>query len=240
MMHSLDALYFDRFSQTCGEELARQIASVDVLSYRERVPAEWLEIVRAPSAASVRQLWGESATNLPRFVEYLASSIEGAAIVEVKGAPVLMIALPDWDESYREVNPGFCWIGTPTEPRLIRSFVDQVGAIPPSLEALWRVANFVTTKQPSRMCSLDETARHLAEAPRLLPPSLADDDGERYECLKIAVVNGEQTTCLVRPVGSPAWQDCLAVRFTSTQDLSWGVKRQLDGMLVDESAAEDC
>jgi hypothetical protein len=238
MSHSFDAQYFELFSSSYGAQLAQQISTIDPATYSHCIPTIWLEIVARPTEHSVRALWEPAAAHLPRFVSYVASAIQGAAVINVQGAHVLMLALPEWDGDRLAETPGFCWMGTPTPPHLIEEFVRRVGPIPPSLEGLWRVANFVTTKQPSKICSLDPSARKLAEPPEVLPPCPADDDGQIYECLKIAAVNSEMTTCMVRPPGSHEWADYLAVRYTSSQELSWGVRRQLDNLLVDQSILE--
>lgn len=238
MKNTLDEKYLKLIAQLHGDDVARQIEEGSPNAHSKRAPEAWLELVERPTEQTVRAVWAPAAAHLPRFVDYLAHGIEGAAVFQAYGALVLVIALPDWDQERQEPAPGLCWIGTPATPSAIERFMEEAGVIPPCLEALWRVASFVNTRQPSIMCSLDPAAHELTERPAILPPSRVDGMGDLYECLKIAVVNRHMVTCMVRPPGQRVWDDVLAVRDIHSGELSWGVRRKLDNMLVDISVLE--
>lgn len=239
MKNALTPKQFELFGLGYGNDLARSAAAADPASFASRVPPSWLEIVAHPEAASVRALWEPAAAQLPRFVEYLTRSISGAAVFEAHGFPVLAIATPDWNEEDCEVGPGFCWIGTPTASERIERLVAEVGPIPASLDALWRVANFIETKEHSTLCSLDPATRAKTEAPVVLPPLPGVDEADgAFECLQIAVVNHQMVTCMTRPPGELAWRDYLVRRFRRTDQVSGMVRRQLDDLLTDWTFSE--
>lgn len=234
MKNAFTAEQLDLFATTFGGDLARAIALSDPMELAARIPSTWLDLVSHPSERAMRTIWEPAAGQLPRFVDYLARSVGGAAVIEVHAFPVLLLALPDWNEENLELMPGFCWMGTPTESSQIERVVADVGPIPPSLERLWRVANFITIKEGSILCSPDRTTSAMTEAPVVLPP-LADPNarGDMYECLQIAVVNNQMVTCMTRPPGQVHWNDFLVRRFRRTNELSSAVRTRLDDKLAD-------
>lgn len=239
MKNAISAEYVDLLVTTHGREVAKQLEGHIPDALTKRVPQSWMEIVNQPGAASLRALLEPAVPHLPRFVEYLTRFVEGAAVIEAYGAPALVIALPNWAEEGMELHPGFCWMGLPTNPGRIEKFIDQVGPIPASLESLWRVANFVNTKHPSNICSLEPLAHDGIEAPEVfLEPSRANPTAPPFECLKIAVTNHQMITCMTRPPGQKHWDDMLVERFRHTGELSYGVKGRLDSMLADSSFAD--
>lgn len=214
MKSSLTTEYLQLLARHYGSALAA-IASEEIpVSLRSRVPPSWLDVVAQPNAAAVRALWAVAAVELPRFVDYLAGSIEGAALIELHGVPALVFALPDWDEDNCELGPGFCVMGTPTEPQLISQLCERVGEIPPPLRQLWTVTSFITLKEHSVLCSLDERTRGLTEAPVVLPALTGDDIPDGIgDCLQIAVINDQMVTCMTRPPGQTHWNDKLVLRY---------------------------
>jgi hypothetical protein len=239
MKNSLTTEQLGLFGGVYGNDLAGRVASSDPASFVARVPSTWLELVAHPDAASIRAAWEPAGAPLPRFVEYLARAIAGAAIFEAHGVPVLAMALPDWNEEDCELGPGFCWMGTPTASEHIERLIDEVGPIPLPLEQLWRVANFIDTKEHSTLCSLDPTTRGKTEAPVVLPPLAGVDEPEgAYECLQIAVVNHQMVTCMTRLPGERAWSDRLMRRFRRTDQISGLVRKRLDDLLTDWTFSE--
>jgi hypothetical protein len=238
MKNSFTREYIDIFSTTHSSSIVRQLEEDVPSRLAKSVPPEWLEIVRRPGEASLRSLWKPANDHLPRFVGYLATSVEGAAIVEAYDAPVLLLALPDWAEEEMEPRPGFCWIGLPTEPALLEQFIEQIGPIPTSLESLWRVANFVNTKHPSNLCSLRPSHKMIETPEVFLEPSRANANDDAFECLKIAVTNDQMITCMTRPPGQRHWDDMLVERFRHTGEIFYGVKGQLDSMLSNQSSSD--
>ena len=214
MKNALTSEQLELFGLGYGSDVARTAAAADPAGFAGRVLSSWLEIVAHPEAAAVRALWEPAAAQLPRFVDYLARSISGAAVFEAYGFPVLAIATPDWNEEDCELGPGFCWIGTPTASERIERLVAEVGPIPASLEALWHVANFIDTKEHSTVCSLDPVTRARTEPPVVLPPlpHVNEADGA-FECLQVAVVNNQMVICMTRAPGESVWRDYLVRRF---------------------------
>lgn len=234
MKNSFTTEQMELLATTIGRDLAQAIATSDPTDFTGRVPATWLDLVGRPAEQAMRAIWEPAATQLPRFVDYLATSVNGASITEVHGFPVLILALANWWEENLELVPGFCWMGTPTESAHIDRLVATVGAIPPPLEHLWRVANFITTKESSTLCSLDPTTRAMTEAPVVLP-TLADPNAPQdiYECLQIAVVNDQMVTCMTRRQGQSHWNDFLVRYFRRTHKLSPAMRTRLDDLLAD-------
>jgi hypothetical protein len=234
MKNSFTAEQLELFATTHGRDLAGVIASSDPAELAARVPSTWIDLVDHPDERAIRAIWEPAAAQLPRFVDYLARSISGAAIIEVNAFPVLLLALPNWNEENFELVPGFCWMGVPAASSQIEHLVAKVGPIPPSLERLWRVANFITIKDGSILCSPDPTTRPMTEAPVVLP-ALADPNMPEniYECLQIAVVNTQMVTCMTRPPGQSHWNDFLVLRFRRTHELSSAVRTRLDDKLAD-------
>jgi hypothetical protein len=234
MRNSFNAHYLDVLVESGGDQLAKEIAEGDPRSFAGIVPDTWLDLVERPGEDTLRAIWSSAAIRFPRFVDYLINFVEGAAIVSSYGAPMLMMALPNWYEEDSKFEPGFCWMGTPARIDAIARFAEETGPIPPALEALWRVANFITTKTPSILCSLDSSTRAMTEAPALLSAGvLSGPPEEIYECLKIAVVNGQIISCLTRPRGQSHWDDHLVGRFRNTDMLFSGVRLNLDDVLAD-------
>lgn len=233
MKSSFTAEQLNLFTELHGRELAKLIESTDPADYATRVPSTWLDLVARPSSSSIHAMWKGAIAHLPRFVDYLARSVDGAAVIEVDGFPVLLLALPNWREKDEELSPGFCWVGTPTDAARIDEFVSEVGPIPPALDHLWRVANFITTKERSTLCSLDPSTRTITEAPVVLSalpdPSVPQDI---YECLQIAVLNHQMVTCMTRPPGQRRWNDFLVRRFRQTHSLTSAVHTNLDDRLA--------
>jgi hypothetical protein len=239
MKNSFTDEQLELFAVTYGNDLARSVASTDPASFATRVPSTWLDLVAHPRAPEVRALWEPAVAQLPRFVEYLAHSVTGAAIFEAHGFPVLAMALPDWNEEDCELKPGFCWMGTPTASEQIERLITEVGPIPASLEQLWRVANFIDTKEHSILCSLDARTRAVTEAPVVLPPLANVEEPEgAYECLQIAVVNDQMVTCMTRLPGQPAWNDLLVRRFHRTGQVARPIRKRLDDVLTDWSFSD--
>lgn len=234
MKNSFTTEQLDLFASANGRDLADAVASGDPLAFATRVPSTWLDLVARPDTSAIRAVWEPATAHLPRFVDYLARSISGAAIIEVRTFPVLLLALPNWNEENFELVPGFCWMGLPATSAQIEHLVADVGSIPPSLEQLWRVANFITIKDGSILCSPDPTTRPMTEAPVVLS-ALADPNvtEDIYECLQIAVVNNPMVTCMTRPPGQSHWNDFLVLRFRRTHDLSSAVRTRLDDKLAD-------
>jgi hypothetical protein len=239
MKNSLTVKQLELFGLTYGNDLARSVAAGDPESFVARVPPSWLELVAHPGEAAIRAIWEPAAAELPRFVDYLVRSISGAALFEVDGAPVLAMALPDWSEEDCELRPGFCRMGTPAANEQIERFIAKVGPVPASLEQLWRVANFIDTKEHSILCSLDPTSRALTEAPVLLPPlaDVVEPEGAN-ECLQIAVVSNQMVTCMTRLPGQLAWNDLLVRRFRHTGQVARSIRKRLDDLLADWSFSE--
>lgn len=239
MKNSLTDEQLKLFSLMYGDGLARAVASCDPASFATRVPPVWLDLVAHPGEPAVRAIWDLASAQLPRFVDYLARSITGAAIFEMQEVPVLAMALPDWSEEDCELRPGFCRMGTPTAGEHIERFVERVGAIPPPLERLWRVANFIDTKEHSIVCSLHEGTLGLAEAPVVLPPiANAEEPEGAYECLQVAVVNNQMVTCMTRGPGRQDWNDLLVRRFRRTDQVARCIRKRLDDLLADWSFSE--
>jgi hypothetical protein len=235
MKNPISVEYISRLAFFDGEQVSRQAERDIPKELEERIPATWLELLREPCAATIRALWQPAKKYLPGFINYLACNVEGAAVVEAYGTTALLLALPDWVEEGMERQPGFCWLGLPTGHAHIESFVDKVGPIPPSLESLWRVANFINTKHPSMICSLEPTTRQLTEEPELLSVSVHSNPEEPpLECLKIASVNGQMVTCMTRPIGQIHWNDWLVEKFRHSNDYFYAGKRTLDRMLSDD------
>lgn len=239
MKNSLTVEQLELFGVIYGNDLARSVASADLASFAAHVPPSWLELVAHPGEAAIRAIWEPAAAQLPRFVDYLACTISGAAIFEVDGSPVLAMALPDWSEEDCEIKPGFCRMGTPTADAQIERFIAQVGSIPASLEQLWRTANFIDTKEHSILCSLDPTTRALTEAPVVLPPlaDVVEPEGAN-ECLQIAVVSNQMVTCMTRLPGQSRWNDLLVRRFRHTDQVARSIRKRLDDLLTDWSFSE--
>lgn len=227
------------FATHHGNDLANAIAAGDPAAFSGRVPSTWLDLVNRPDEQAIRAIWDPAASQLPRFIDYLVHSVDGAAIIEVDAFPVLVWALPNWNEESFELVPGFCWMGTPTDTALVEQFIAEVGPIPRSLEQLWRVANFITIKEGSILCSLDPTTRPMTEAPVVLSP-LAERNSPQnlYECLQIAVVNYHMITCMTRRPGQPQWDDYLVRRFRRTDELASAVRMRLDDKLADWTFVE--
>lgn len=233
MKNSLSAEYISRLAFLDGAQISQQAERDIPIELAKRLPDSWLDLLRNPCAATIQTLWEPAKEHLPGFINYLEETIEGAAVVEAYGTIALLLALPDWLEDM-ERQPGFCWLGLPTDKALIANFVDQVGPIPPSLKSLWEVTNFINTKHPSMICSLDPTTRQLAEEPELFPVSThSDPEQPPLECLKIASVSGQMITCMTRPPGQSHWNDWLAERFRYSNEYFYVGKRSLDRMLTD-------
>ena len=222
------------FSDIHGRELAELVANTDAAVFKQRVPPTWLELVARPDGNGVRAIWEPAASQLPRFVSYLAGSVQGAAMIEVHGLPVLLLALPDWRASTFDLSPGFCWMGVPTRDECLEQAVAEFGPIPASLEQLWRVTNFITLKDRSMLCSLHPESHPMAERPVVLP-ALPDTNvpEDVNECLQIAVVNDQMVTCMTRHPGQQPWNDILVLRFRRTHELSSAVRIHLDDKLAD-------
>ena len=239
MKNSLTPEQLALFATSHGDDLASLVESTDPATFAARVPATWLELVAHPVAAAVRALWEPAAAQLPRFVDYLSRSVQGAGIFEAHGFPVLVMSLPDWSEENCELEPGFFWMGTPAASEQIERLIAELGPVPASLEQLWRVANFINTKEHSILCSVDPTTRAMTEAPVVLPPLPDAKEPEgAYECLQIAVVNNQMVTCMTRPPGQLHWNDALARRFRRTQKISQAIRTRLDDMLADWAFSE--
>jgi hypothetical protein len=236
--NQLSADYLELFRHSYGDALSSTLRSADLQSLEKKIPPSWLQLIEQPNADSIRAIWS-SATTLPRFVDYLARSIEQAVVFEVHAFPVMVMALPNWNEQNFELEPGFCWMGTPTTHSLIDQFAARVGPIPESLRQLWQVANFITTKEHSMLCSLEEHTRAMTEAPEIFP-ALSHENAptEFYECLKIAVINGQMVTCMTRPPGQEHWNDFLIRLFRQTNELSSAVRMTLDDKLADWTFTE--
>lgn len=234
MKSSLTSGHLQLLATHYGTSVAASASEDLPASLLSRVPATWLDVVTQPNASTIQALWTAASADLPRFIDYLARSIEGAGLVEMHGFPALVIALPDWDEENCELGPGFCVMGTPTAPQLISQFCDQAGDIPASLRQLWTVANFITLKEHSVLCSLDGSTRGLTEAPAVLPALAGDDvpDGVA-DCLQIAVINDQMVTCMIRPLGHTHWKDQLVLRYRRTDQISTPLRRRLDDKLAD-------
>lgn len=234
MKNAFTAEQLELFATTHGRDLAEVIASSDPAKLAARVPSTWIDLVGQPGERAIRAIWEPAATQLPRFVDYLARSISGAAIIEVHTFPVLLLALPNWNEENFELVPGFCWMGVPATSVQIEGMIADVGSIPPSLEQLWRVANFITIKDGSILCSPELTTHPMTEAPVMLS-ALADPNAPKdvYECLQIAVVNNQMVTCMTRPPGQLHWNDFLVLRFRRIHELSSAVRTRLDDKLAD-------
>jgi|GEM_PF-5371814 len=239
MKSSLSAEQLELFETSYGVELARAVAATDPEAFRSRVPATWLELIEHPGAETIRAIWAPALAVLPRFVDYLSRSVDGAALLEVHGFPTLVMALPDWDEQNCELGPGFCWMGIPTAGAQIEAFIAETGPIPASLEQLWRVANFINIKEHSLLCSLDATTRAMTEAPQVLPPLPKVEEPEgALECLQIAVINHQMVTCMTRPPGQRHWDDRLVQRFRRSDEISRSIRKRLDDKLADWSFSE--
>src|ERR1041384_7540256 len=85
--NALTSEQLELFGLGYGSDVARTVAAADPASFAGRVPSSWLEIVARPEAAAVRALWEPAAAQLPRFVDYPARSISGAAAFEAHGFP---------------------------------------------------------------------------------------------------------------------------------------------------------
>ena len=234
MKNTLTSEQLGLFAQEYDRELADQLAATDPRSLGPCIPETWLNLVEHPTADSVTALWADAESALPRFVDYLRCSVNGAAILNAYGFPILILALPNWKEEDFNLMPGFCWMGLPTAPEAIDRFVDQVGPIPAALDKLWRVTNFITMKEHSLVCSLDESTRQITEAPVALPP-LVDPNApsELYECLQIAVINDQMVTCMTRPPGQHHWNDFIVRRFRRANSITSAVRVRLDDKLAD-------
>jgi hypothetical protein len=243
MRGSFPEQYAELFAMKYGAESAMQL-DVDIpRALMAQMPKAWVEMVRAPGPEAVRALWAPAKGTLSRFVEELCRSIEGAAIVEQHGAVALVLALRDWEEEWRpewtQRHPGFCWMGLPTERRALTRFIDEVGALPASLEGLWSVTSFMNTRHGSMICSLRSADSQWAGAPeRIAGVSRSNPSAEPFECLKIAEVNGQMVTCMLRPPGQPHWDDVLADRFHVTGEIWYCVRSPLDNMLANFTEAD--
>jgi hypothetical protein len=234
MKNNISAEYTARLLFFHGKDIAQQVESDIPKALEDKLPASWLDVLRDPSAATIRGLWAPAREHLPGFINYLAHSVEGAAVVEAYGAIALLLALSDWIEEDMQHQPGFCWVGLPTDSALIETFIKKVGPIPPSLENLWRVANFINTKHPSMICSLDPAAHQLTEEPEVFSVSSHSSPTQcPLECLKIAAVNGQMVTCMTRPPGQAHWDDVLVEKFRHADEFFYGGKSPLDCMLTD-------
>lgn len=234
MKNSIPADYVALLSLSHETDIKQQVERDIPKALESSLPSTWLDLLVAPCADTMRALWAPAREHLPHFINYLAHSIEGAAVVEAYGKVCMLLALPDWGEENMERQPGFCWMGMPTHQNRIESFVSKVGPIPPSLRSLWSVVGFINTKHPSIVCSLDPADHRLAEEPEVFPLSFHSSSTERpLECLKIASVNGQMVTCMTRPSGQAHWDDMLVEKFRKSNDFFYGVKSPLDRMLTD-------
>jgi hypothetical protein len=234
MKNSISAEYVALLSSSSNDDIKQQVERDIPKALEEKLPSAWIELLRNPCADTIRSLWEPAREHLPNFINYLAHSIEGAAVVEAYGKVSLLLALPDWREENMERQPGFCWMGLPPDKALIEIFVGKVGPIPLSLQSLWSVASYINTKHPSVICSVDPADHQLAEEPEIFPLSFHSSPTEPpLECLKIASVNGQMITCMTRPQGQAHWDDMLVEKFRNTNDFFYGVKSPLDHMLTD-------
>lgn len=225
----------DAYMALLGPAAKRQVEMGVSKALEARLPPSWRDLLRDPCADTIRALWAPAREQLPRFIDYLAHSVEGAAVIELGGLVYMGLALPDWVEEPMERQPGFCWMGLPTDAALLKIFIDRVGPIPRSLESLWSVTSFIDTKHPSRICSLEPAARDVAEEPEIFPASVQrSPEQPALECLKIAAVNGQMITCMTRPPGQAHWDDTLAERFRWADDYFYVGKPTLDRMLSDD------
>lgn len=234
MKNPISEEYISRLSFFDGEKISQQAGQDIPKELEERIPTTWLEFLRTPCEATIRALWAPAKDHLAGFINYLVHTVEGAAVIEAYGTTSLLLALPDWLEEDMDRQPGFCWMGLPTDKARIATFVDKVGPIPPSLESLWSVASFINTKHPSMICSLEPATRQFAEEPEIFPVSTSSDPKQPpFECLKIASVNGQMVTCMTRPPGQAHWNDWLVEKFRHTNEYFYVGKRTLDRMLTD-------
>lgn len=234
MKNSIPDGYLELLSFSHEDDIRQQVERDIPKALEERLPSSWLDLLRDPCAKTIRALWEPAREHLPNFINYLAHSIEGAAVVEAYGKVSLLLALPDWLEENMERQPGFCWMGLPSDKDLIDAFIGKAGPIPLSLQSLWSVASYINTKHPSVICSIDPADRRLAEEPEIFPLSFHSSPNEPpLECLKIASVNGQMVTCMTRPQGQAHWDDMLVEKFRNANEFFYGVKSPLDRMLTD-------
>lgn len=241
MKGTLSAAYLERLALLEGSTIARQVEDGAPDTLLSKLPAAWIELLSDPCEATVRELWRPALDHLPRFIDYLAHRVEGAAVVEAHGTVALLLALPDWLEEPMEREAGFCWMGLPAGKERIAGFTDTAGPIPASLDSLWQVSGFLTTRHPSVICSLDPAHYLYAEAPEILEGvTHSAPDAPPLDCLKIAAVNGQMVTCMTRPVGQAHWDDRLVEVFRHTNEYFYGVKSTLDRMLADVWEPSSC
>lgn len=234
MRHTIDEDYLELFRAAHGAQIAASLAVSDPRDFRGQVPEEWIALACSLDPGALRSIWSAAGTCFDRFVNYLSSGVQGCGILAVGEVPVLVLALPDWDEQGADLSPGFCLMGPPTPESSVEAFAAQVGALPLTMQALWKVTSYLTLKEGSTLCTLDSRLLSLTESPANLG-NMRDPNGAPsvIECLEVAVVNREMVTCLTRMPGTSRWEDHLVRCFRSTREVASAVRMTLASKLAD-------
>src|SRR6266542_4181249 len=201
-----------------------------------QVPSEWISAAKRPQRDTIAAIWQTASRSLPRFSGYLANEILSVAVGKGDIGYVLIYFLQKCMERPVGVyHPGFIFGGLPTAETLLDELEHKQGKLPSSLADLWRVHDFMLTKEEGVVSSLDAAVQLFAGAPRRLPePLQAPEDRDLlYECLAVVDSERPSSLCLRRRPGTNVWEDHLVRAFAHQATYLPAAWATIDDMLTD-------